>query len=127
MRKTTLSALGLVGVLAVPAAAAGTPGPFAGAVLQGGTQTHQYNNNPTGAICPRAPFANIYYTATLRYEPASDVLDLTFGTASASGHDGVAYATVVGDYCAAFPITVHGTSVTAVAAYTVSVTASRLS
>ena len=119
MRTTTLGALGLVAALAVPSSAAtGTPGPFAGAVKQGQTRTYVYDNNPSGQPCVDLA-AN--YVVTLAYAPPGDKLVLTANGYVGYGRDGLATIRFQSGVCTAFPIAVTGTQVTAVAAFTVTV------
>lgn len=120
MRLSALAAAGLVTALAVPASAAtGTPGPFAGAVRQGQTVRHDYDNNPGGNPCVDIVAR---YTVTLAYAPATDTLTLAAVDQAATGRNGLASVSVVQGICAAFPVTVTGTSVAGTAAYTVTVT-----
>ena len=123
MRLSALAAAaGLVTALAAPApasAATGTPGPFAGAVRQGQTVRHDYDNNPGGNPCVDIVAR---YTVTLAYAPATDTLTLAAVDQTATGRNGLASVSVVQGVCAAFPVTVTGTSVAGTAAYTVTVT-----
>ena len=118
MRRTALSALGLVAVLTAPAVAVGTPGPFAGVVAQGETRSHLYDNNPTRADCIQLV---VPYTVALTYAPPTDTLTLDVGLASVTGVNGSARLSFYGSYCTSFPIGVRGTSVGVRAAYVVSV------
>lgn len=125
MRKSVLSALGLVSafalvpVLAGPAGAAGTTGPFTGVVRQGDTRTHTYDNNPSNSHCIQLATD---YTVTLTYAPASDVLTLSALGKTVTGTGGVATLTGTSGWCTRFTITVTGTSVASTAPYTVTVT-----
>ncbi len=119
MRTPALAALALTGLLALPAAAAGTAGPFAGQVRQGGTNTHQYDNNPSGNPCVDIVAT---YRVSLAYVPATATLTLAAGGATATGANGAASLTLVQGICAAFPVTVTGTSVGGTATYAVTVT-----
>jgi hypothetical protein len=119
MRATALAGLGLVGLLALPAAAAGTAGPFAGQVKQGQTRTHLYDNNPSNNACLDIVAT---YRVTLHYVPSSDVLTLSAVTKTATGSNGTASLTVVQGVCASFTVGVTGTSVAGTATYAVTVT-----
>jgi hypothetical protein len=120
MRMPALAAAGLVAALALPASgAAGSSGPFVGTLTQGQTVRHDYDNNPTGTPCVDIIAR---YTVSLTYAPTSDSLTLAAVGKSATGRNGTASINVVQGVCAAFPITVTGTSVAGSAAYTVTVT-----
>lgn len=118
MRKTALSALGLVAVLSVPAVAVGTPGPFAGVVTAGQTKSHLYDNNPTNSACIQIV---VPYTVTLAYAPPTDTLTLSAGGVTATGANGRATVSFWSGYCTSFGITVSGDSVLHTAGYVVSV------
>lgn len=119
MRASVLAGLGLTAVLALPAAAAGSTGPFLGQVVQGQTQSHLYNNNPSNDPCLQITAT---YTVTLRYVPSGDVLTLAAGTKTATGSNGAASLTFTRGYCTSFSISVTGTSVADAARYVVVVT-----
>lgn len=119
MRASVLAGVGLTAALALPAAAAGTPGPFAGVVTQGQTKTHLYDNNPSNNPCLHIMAT---YTVTLAYAPASDVLTLSVGAATATGSNGVASLSLARSQCTSFTVAVSGTSVGDAAAYAVTVT-----
>ena len=119
MRKTALSALGLVTVLAAPAAAAGTPGPFAGVLRQGQSNAHAYDNNPTNDPCPHVM---VGYTVRLTWAPPTAALTLSAFGVSTTRTGGAASLYSVRSYCTAFPIGVTGTQVPDAAVYTLTVT-----
>jgi hypothetical protein len=119
MRKTVLAGLGLTAVLAAPAVAAGSAGPFVGSVAQGQTATHVYDNNASHQACLQVAAT---YSITLTYTPSSDVLTLGAGGKTATGHGGSASLSVLSGICAHIPITVTGTSVASSATYAVTVT-----
>lgn len=119
MRTSALGALGLVAVLALPASAAGSPGPFAGQVVQGQTRTHGYDNHPGSDPCLALAAR---YTVTLTYLPGSDTLTLGIPTKTVPGQNGTATATITRGICTEFPVTVTGTSVAGTATYAVVVT-----
>jgi hypothetical protein len=119
MRQAALAALGLTAVLALPASAAGTSGPFAGQVRQDQTATHAYDNNPSGRPCVDLLAT---YTVTLHYVPSSDVLTLSAVTQTATGANGTASLTVRQGVCARFTVAVTGTAVADAATYAVTVT-----
>lgn len=117
MRKTALSALGLVAVLSVPAVAVGTPGPFAGVVRAGQTKSHVYDNNPADFNCIHLA---VPYTVTLTYAPPTDTLTLSAGGVTATGANGRASVSFWSGTCTSFSITVSGDSVLHTAGYVVS-------
>ena len=117
MRKTALSALGLVAVLSVPAVAVGTPGPFAGVVRTGETKSHIYDNNPANLDCIQLA---VPYTATLTYAPPTDTLTLSAGGVTATGSNGRASVSFWSGSCTSFGIAVTGDSVLHTAGYVVS-------
>ena len=117
MRKTVLAAAGLTAVLAAPALAAETSGPFAGQVRQGQTRTHTFNNNPSNNPCLQITAT---YRVTLAYAPTTDVLTLDAGGKTASGSG--SSVSFVSGVCTRFPIQVTGTSVADTATYVVTVT-----
>lgn len=123
MRTPLLAAAGLVTVLALPAAAApaGGPGPFAGQVVQGETDTHVYRAGSSPCIQ-----IAVQYAVTLTYAPTSDTLTLSAGTQTVTGANGTATATVWGSPCSQITIGVTGTSVASTATYAVAVTRSVL-
>lgn len=109
----------LLGLLAIaPFALAGT-GPFSGTVVQGETDHHAYDNNPSGDPCIDVMAV---YTVELFYTPATAVLTLTAGGRSDVGSNGYASVVLDASYCTSFGIRVAGTSVSGTAAYTVTVT-----
>jgi hypothetical protein len=118
LRTTMLSAAGLAAVLAAPAVAAGTPGPFVGTVAQGQTKTHLYDNNPTKSDCIQLA---VPYTVSVTYAPSSDTLTLSVGSLTATGSNGSARLSFVGSTCTSFAVSVTGTSVARTAAYVVTV------
>jgi len=120
MRTTALAGLGLAAVLAAPAAAAGTTGPFAGQVSQGQTRTHLYDNNPSNGACLQLAAT---YTISLSHVPAGDTLTLTVdGIRSVTTSGGGASLNVTKGVCATFSLAVTGTSVADSATYVLSVT-----
>ena len=119
MRNTVLSALGLVAVLAAPAVAVGTPGPFAGVARQGTTTAHAYDNNPSGGPCPQVM---VGYTVRLTWAPPTDTLTLSAFGVSTTRSGGVTTLNTVRSYCTSFSLAVTGTSVANAAAYTLTVT-----
>lgn len=120
MRTPALTALALVGILSAPAAAAGTPGPFAGVVAQGQTASHAYDNNPAKQDCIQMMTG---YSIRLTYSPPVDRLTLTVDGRSVTGANGIATANVYKSWCTSFGISVTGTQVSGpVASYTVVVT-----
>lgn len=123
MRTSAVAALGLVSVLALPASAApaGGPGPFAGQVAQGETDTHVFRAGSSPCIQ-----LAVRYAVSLSYLPTSDTLTLSVGTQSVTGSNGTATATVWGSPCSQFTIGVTGTSVADTATYAVTVTRSVL-
>lgn len=118
MRASVL-ALGLVAVLSVPASAAQGTGPFTGAVAQGETDTHVYDNHPGNNPCLAITAT---YVVTLTYLPGSDTLTLAVPGKTAAGQNGTASATLTRGICTEFPISVTGTSVAGSATYAVTVT-----
>ena len=114
--RSSLLAAGLVAVLAAPAVAA--PPVFAGAVAQGETDTHTYDNNPMNSDCIAlaAP-----YRVTLTFAPTGDALTLTAGGQSVTSTTGVAEVGFWSGVCTRFGVQVTGTSVGTVAPYTVAV------
>ena len=119
MRTSVLAAAGLAAVLSAPAAAAGTPGPFAGVVQQGQTRTHAFDNS-LGQPCIHLM---TWYTVRLAYSPPVDRLTLTVDGVSVNGSNGGAALALYRSYCTTLSISVTGTSVTGPAAtYTVTVT-----
>lgn len=120
MRTPALTALALVGILAAPAAAAGTPGPFAGVVTQGQTANHAFDNNPAKQDCIQLM---VGYTIRLTYSPPVDTLALTVDGRTATGANGMATLNAYKSWCTSFGISVTGTKVTGpFASYTVVVT-----
>ena len=119
MRQAVLS-LALVAVAATPAAAAqGTPGPFAGRVAQGHTNTHHFDNNPTNNACVDIVAT---YRVTLAYAPPGDTLTLTAAGYTATGSGGGASVVFQHGICTEFDVTVTGTAVASTATYAVAVT-----
>jgi hypothetical protein len=116
MRKAFLVTLGLAALLATPAVA--DTGPFTGTVRQGQTRHHHYDNNPQHNPCPAVV---VFYTVSLTYTPATDTLTLEAGGQTATGSGGSASVSFEASYCTAFTISVTGTSVAAIASYTVTV------
>jgi hypothetical protein len=119
MRKSVLAASALTAVLALPAAAAGTTGPFAGQVSQGRSNVHLFDNNPSNNACIQLATS---YTISLTYAPASDVLTVSALGKTATGSGGSATLSVQSGWCTEFPITVTGTSVASSATYVLTVT-----
>ena len=116
MLRSTVLAAGLVAVLASPAAAAAPV--FAGAVAQGETDTHTFDNNPTNSNCIALA---TWYRVTLTFAPTGDALTLTTGGKSVTSTSGVAEVAFQSGVCTRFGIQVTGTSVDTVAPYSVSV------
>ena len=116
-RSFGLVALAALALLA-PTAAALT-GPYAGAVAQGETDVHRYDNNPLKQPCVDMVTT---YTVTLTYAPATGVLTLSAGGRTVTGSNGVATLSFQSGVCTAFSIAVTGTQVDALAAYAVTVT-----
>lgn len=125
MPRTALAVAGLAALLAAPAspasAAVGTPGPFAGVLRQSEWRTHVYDNNPTRSDCLQIVSL---YTVSLDHVPATDRLTLTVGGVSGSvtSSGGHAEISLVRSWCTSFTVTVSGTAVRDVSAYTVNVT-----
>jgi hypothetical protein len=119
MRTTAISSLGLVAVLALAAAAAGTAGPFVGRISQGQTNTHRYDNNPSNNACIALATT---YTVTLTYAPSTDVLTLSAFGKTAVGAAGTASVSGESGWCTEFDVTVGGALVGSAATYVVTVT-----
>lgn len=116
----TLTTALLAILLAVPATlAAGAPGPFVGAVADGDTNAHAYDNNPTGSPCPQVMAT---YTVSLAAQPATDTLVLSVGERQSSTNAGVTAFSFADSWCTSFTITVTGADVAALATYEVTVT-----
>lgn len=115
--RTILAGLAAVAALAAPATAASPV--FAGTVVQGETDTHTYDNNPSNNPC-LAITAD--YTISLRGVPAGDTLTLTVLNQSRTTTGGGTSITVTQGVCARFDVSVTGTSVADSATYVVTVT-----
>lgn len=121
LRSLACLALATLALLA-PSAAALT-GPFAGALAQGETDVHRYDNNPTKSPCVDVITT---YSVTLSYAPATDALTLSVAGRTVTATSGVASATFQAGVCTAFDVAVTGTQVETLAAYTVTVTSGPL-
>lgn len=109
----------LLCLLAVaPSALAAGTGPFTGAVREGQTDRHRYDDNPGNDLCPQVI---VFYTVSLTYTPASDTLTLKAGGQTAVGSGGVASVGFEAGACAAFTIQVTGTDVATTASYVATV------
>lgn len=95
----------------------GSPGPFAGYVVQNSVGAHAYATAgpPIECILP------VTYTVEMTYAPTSDVLTLTANGVSATGSGGHARVAFEAACWTQFAITVAGTQVALVAAYQVTV------
>jgi hypothetical protein len=102
----------------VVAPTVGTTGPFVGILEEGDTDTHAYDNNPTGQPCIQLAAT---YIVRLAYSPPTDTLTLTAAEKTATGSDGTAGVSFTKGVCASFAIHVEGTSVDSTATYTVTV------
>ncbi len=98
--RTTVLGLSLVAALAVPAAAAGSTGPYAGHVAEGQTQTHTYDNNPGGYDCIQ--LAVPYEVTVVWAGPAT--VTLAASGASTTESDGAATLVVTRGWCTSFDV-----------------------
>ena len=116
-----LAALAFVATASVadarPPLPIGSPGPFAGYVVQNSVGAHAYATPgpPINCILP------VTYTVDLTYAPATDVLTLTANGVSAAGSNGHASVSFEAACWTQFAITVAGTQVALIAAYEVTV------
>jgi len=115
--RTILAGVAAVAAFAAPASAA--TGPFVGTVVQGETDTHTYDNNPSNNPCLQI---TADYTVSLRGVPASDTLTLTVLDRSVTTTGGGASLTITRGICTRFDVSVTGTSVADTATYVVTVT-----
>ena len=118
----TLTPAGLVLLLVASPASANPVGPFHGAIHQGQTRTHTYDNNPNNHACIQIVDL---YTVALAYTPPTDTLTLSVrsgaDTFTATGVAGTALVAFQANHCTSFDISVTGTSVADNAQYDVTV------
>lgn len=95
----------------------GSPGPFAGYVVEGSVAAHAYATPgpPINCILP------VMYTVEMTYAPATDTLTLTANGVSATSSTGYAAVSFEAPCWTQFAITVAGNDVELVAAYKVTV------
>lgn len=103
-----LLALGALGTMAVPAAAApgaGAPflGPWAGGLVGGETHEHTYDNNPLNQACIEVVTT---YVATLSYGPATAEVTFRVDGQAVPAGNGSAVHVFVDDYCTRVPVAV---------------------
>lgn len=121
-RPTLLLTVLLAALAPLAASAVPTQGPFTGALMQGQTGLHLYDNMPPDGVCPQY-LVPLPYTLTLAYSPPTDTLTLEVvgRHVPVAGSNGLASVTILGGGCETLLIAVTGTSVATVATYTVSV------
>lgn len=109
----------LLALVALAPTVQASTGPFAGAVAQGETDVHVYDNNPDGDPCIDVMAV---YTVELTYTPVTDVLALSAGGQTDVGAFGRAVVTFMASWCTSFEIGVSGTQVATLAWYVATVT-----
>ncbi|MGB0652511.1 MAG: hypothetical protein ACPGQL_04865 [Thermoplasmatota archaeon] len=105
-----------------PAIGTPQPGPFAGTIGDGGSNTHRFSTHGDqpclGVWMPKL------YVVTLNYVSPFNSLGVSARGHSDSGENGVASIKFVANYCTAFDIVVSGDDVSGTAAYVVTVQSS---
>lgn len=95
-----------------------SPGPFAGTVEDGQTNTHTFSNQVPGTGCVEVV---VPYVVVVEYAPATDALTVTVDRHTTTGEDGVAILQFGRSPCTTFDIEVTGEDVADTAAYTIEV------